>query len=467
MRLTICDLRGYQFVFRGMPIIFFVLALSISPIASAQQAGADGLGDRLYPRLGNGGYDVRHYDIDLAFTPASNTISASAVIDAVALLDLASFNLDLYGLTLHSVRVNGIAAAFKRADAELIIAPAKPIAAGTAFQVAVTYAGVPQPLADPALPFVELGWQKWSQGYFAAVSEPSGSMNWFPCNNHPLDKASYTMRITVPAHLTAVANGVLSATIANADGTATYVWQMEQPMASYLALVAIGEFVAARDDSGPLPIRNYFPAGLSDAVMAGYDVTRDMLDWLGELLGPYPFAEYGVVVVPGFPAALETQSLSIFHASRVDELTLLHELLHQWFGNSVTLAQWRDIWLHEGFASYFMALWLEKKYGASAYQSIIQENFARDKLMPAPGNPNKAQLFGASVYARGALVLHALRRQVGDVIFFEILRAFYSENAYGNVTTADFIAVAERIGKRELDALFEAWLYSERMPDLP
>ncbi len=444
-----------------------ILAFLNLPIAFAQQPGADGLGDRLYPRLGNGGYDVQHYSINLAFTPESKAIAATAVLEAVALLDLASFNLDLYELTVDSVRVNGISAAFRREEAELVISPAQSIAAGAAFQVAVAYGGVPQPIVDRAVPFVKLGWQEWDDGYFAAVSQPSGSMNWFPCNNHPLDKATYTLRITVPRPLTAVANGVLSETIANDDGTRAFVWEMEQPMASYLAIVAIGDFVAVRDDSGAVPIRNFFPARASDASIAGYDVTRDIMVWLSDMLGPYPFAAYGVVAVPGFPAALETQSISIFGASGADELVVLHELLHQWFGNSVTLSQWSDIWLHEGFAAYFMALWLEKRLGASAYEDMIRQNFAIGDSLPAPSEPEQSQLLSPSVYSRGALVLHALRSEVGEETFFEILRTFYSENAYGNVSTADFIAVAEVLSERELDELFDAWLYGARIPDLP
>lgn len=443
-----------------------VLAFLSWSIAFAQQPGADGLGDRLYPRLGNGGYDVGHYSIDLAFTPESNHIAATAVLEAVALLDLSSFNLDLYELTVDSVWVNDKRATFRREEAELIVSPTESIPAGAAFQVAITYSGVPQPIVDPAVPFVKLGWQEWSDGYFAAVSQPSGSMNWFPCNNHPLDKATYILRITVPRPLTAVANGVLSETIANDDGTRAFVWEMEQPMASYLAIVAIGDFVAARDDSRDVPIRNFFPASASDTSIAGYDVTGDMMVWLSDMLGPYPFAAYGVVAVPGFPAALETQSISIFGAEDPIELLIAHELLHQWFGNSVTLSQWSDIWLHEGVATYFMALWLENRIGASAYDEMIKQ-FAGEESLPAPGQPEISQLFGPSVYFRGALVLHALRKEVGDDTFFAILRTFYSENAYGNVATADFIAVAEGLGERELDELFAAWLYGEQMPDLP
>ena len=448
-----------------------LLAFASSATVSAQQTGADGLGDRLYPRLGNGGYDVEHYSIDLAFAPESNSIAATAVLDAVALLDLASFNLDLYELTVDSVRVNDTRAAFRREEAELVISPAQPIAADAAFQVTVTYAGVPQPIVDPAVPFTKLGWQEWDDGYFASASQPSGSMNWFPCNNHPLDKATYSMRITVPQPLTAVANGTLVKVSENAEGVRTFHWEMNDPMASYLTVVAIGDYVATRDESGPVPIRNYFPAGTEASLIADFDVTGDMMAWLIDFLGPYPFDEYGVVAVPGFPAALETQSLSIFSLELPPEeleLVILHELLHQWYGNSVTLAQWSEIWLHEGVATYFMALWMERAYGVFFYDAII-EQFAEavENSMLAPGNLPATELFSDVSYLRGALVLHALRHEVGDDIFVEILRAFYQENMYGSAVNEDFIAVAERLAERQLDELFEPWLYGERMPALP
>ena len=448
-------------------VFMFCAVLLASGVVSAQEPGADGLGDNLYPQLGNGGYDVQHYSIDLAFIPAENQIEGKTSINAVATQDLSSFNLDLLGLTVEQVVVNDVAASFERIDHELIISPDQPLTSGEAFTVEVHYAGVPEPIDDPAVPFVRLGWQQWAPGYYAAVSEPSGSMNWFPNNNHPSDKATFTFRLTVPQPYTALANGALTETIANDDGTRTFVWQMDQPMASYLAIVAVGDYVETRDDSGPVPIRNYFPADTAASAIAGYDVTADIMSWLVDLLGEYPFAEYGVVVVPGFPAALETQSISIFGASPADELVIVHELLHQWFGNSVTLSQWSDTWLHEGFAAYFMALWAEKKFGAGAYKGIISQNFAADKSMPAPGNPDISKLFDRSVYFRGALVLHALRNDVGDDTFFAILRQFYSDNAYGLVSTADFIAVAEDFSQRELGELFDAWLYGDTMPDLP
>ncbi|MDE2859443.1 MAG: M1 family metallopeptidase [Chloroflexota bacterium] len=454
------------------PHLLSVLRLALLMFASsaavfAQQPGADGLGDRLYPRLGNGGYDVGHYAIDLAFTPENNHIVATAIVEALALQDLSSFNLDLSGLVVDNVFVNDEPARFDRDDSELVISPSQALTNGEAFTARIAYGGVPAPISDPAVPWLKLGWQRWTEGYVAAVSEPSGSMNWFPSNNHPLDKATFVFRLTVPQPYTAVANGVLSETINNADDTRTFVWHMRQPMASYLALAAVGEFVEFRDESGPIIIRNYFPPDTDPGTITAYDVTGEMMSWLINLLGPYPFDEYGVVVVPGFPMALETQSMSIFGETMHDPEIILHELVHQWFGNSVTLMNWTDTWLHEGFASYFDALWVGEHYGVRAYDGYVTAALNSNTALPAPGNPEKHELFSLSVYFRGALVLHALREEVGDETFFEILRTFYSANAYGNVDTADFIAHAERLSQRELDELFDAWLYGERIPDLP
>ena len=347
------------------------------------------------------------------------------------------------------------------------ITPQQALAADEQFTVTVTYAGIPEPISDPAVPFVKLGWQEWEEGYFAAVSQPSGSMTWYPCNNHPLDKATYSIRITVPEALTAAANGVLAQQTSNDDGTRTFVWQMDDPMASYLSIVAIGDYIEMRDDSGTIPIRNYFPADSDPALISAYGVTQIMMAWLNELVGPYPFAEYGVVVVPGFPAALETQSLSIFGGQAPDMLVIMHELMHQWFGNSVTLAKWQDTWLHEGFATYFMALWAENLMGKPAFGQLISTFQMRARSLSAPGSVSQSQLFGQEVYMRGALVLHALRQQVGDNLFFDILRQFYSENAYGLVTSEDFIALAETVSELDLDDFFAAWLYGDTLPELP
>lgn len=457
-------MRMLQASLRLLRIIAAFIALLTVCIASAQQPGSDGLGDSLYPQLGNGGYDAQHYDIDLRFMPEDNFIAATSTIAAIATDDLSAFNLDLHGLAVESIAVDGAAARFVRKDSELVITPDESLIKGERFSVTVAYAGVPEPISDPGVPFIKLGWQAWEDGFFGAISEPSGSMNWFPSNNHPSDKATYRIQITVPAELTAAANGVLTAVTENADDTRTFVWAMDDPMATYLTIVAVGDYVEVRDESGPVPIRNYFPAGFDVDYISGYDITQEIMAWLIEVLGPYPFAEYGVVVLPGFPAALETQTLSAFGDGAPDPLVIAHELLHQWLGNSLSPASWRDIWLNEGFATYFMALYLERTRGPRAMTEFLY--WQATDLSP-PGDIEVSELFAPTVYFRGALTLHALRAEVGDEVFFDILREYYQRHAYSVASTADFIAAAEDVSGRELNALFDAWLYGEEMPDLP
>ena len=433
-------------------------------MATAQQPGADGLGDRLYPQLGNGGYDALHYEIDLRFVPEGNHISGTTTITAAATQDLSRFNLDLYGLAVGAVTVDGAPAAFERQGSELVITPAKSLARGATFTVAVAYAGVPDPIADPGVPRVRLGWQAWDDGFFGVISEPSGAMNWFPSNNHPSDKATYALSITLPDDLTAAANGVLREVIDHEDDTRTFAWEMRDPMASYLTTVVVGDYIEARDDAGPVPIRNYFPAGINASSISGYGITQEIMTWLIDLIGPYPFAEYGVVVLPGYRFALETQTLSVFGDGAPDPLVIVHELVHQWFGNSVSPASWGDIWLNEGFATYFMALYLGETRGPQALEDFLTRSRAN---WSPPGDIEVAELFSASVYFRGALTLHALRAEVGDDVFIDILRSYYEQHAHGVATTDDFIAAAERVTGRNLGEVFDAWLYDEDMPSLP
>ena len=292
-------------------------------------------------------------------------------------------------------------------------------------------------------------------------------MNWFPSNNHPRDKATFTFRITVPQPLTAAANGVLADIVENVDDTRTFTWQMDEPMATYLALVAVGDFVEVRDDSGVVPIRNYFPRHTDPDIIAAFDVTAEVMQWLIGLLGPYPFAEYGIVAVPGFPGALETQTLSIFPSTEPHISIVVHELVHQWFGNSATLVEWQDTWIHEGFATYLSDIWMDRSYSGGVPQPVDPSFTEFLETLPAPGTPAQEEIFGISVYFRGAMVLRALQLEVGDEHFFNILRQFYQENVYGLITSEEFIATAERVSGRELDDFFAGWLYSDTLPELP
>jgi aminopeptidase N len=446
--------------------LLILIGLLLASLSVSAQG--DGLGDSYYPQLGNSGYDVQHYHIDLEVDVADNVIAGATTIRAVATADLPTFNLDLLGLDIQSLTVDDQPADFTRDGHEVIITPSATLVTGTDFTVTVAYAGSPAPVNDPGVPFTTVGWKSYPDGIFT-TSEPSGAMNWFPSNNHPLDKATFTFEITVDAPYIVAANGLLQDEIENADGTTTYIWEASDRMATYLAAVYISDF-QIETETGPdgLPIRNYFPADASPAMMDVFDPTAAMIAYFSSILGPYPFEAYGVVVLDdnAFPAALENQTLSIFGRSSLNEGTVAHELLHQWLGNSVSLADWRDIWLNEGFATYFEGLWIEHSAGDAAFAAYIDalDSFMRSASLPPPGDPTVSGLFGASVYVRGALTLHALRQAVGDEPFFAILRAYYDRFQGGNVTTDDFIAVAEEISGQSLTGLFQTWLYAEAVP---
>lgn len=434
--------------------------------------GAPGVGDPLYPGLGNGGYDVSHYTLELHVDVDANRIAGSARIDAVATQDLSSFNLDFRGLEVTEVSVNGRPAGHARDGFELTITPAVPVRSGRTFRTAVAYEG--RPSHQPASETSPLqGWIRYDAG-IVAVGEPWGASYWYPVNEHPSDKATYTFRITVPDPYEAVTNGELVETVDHGDG-GTYVWESGHAMASYLTVLAIARFDEVAVPHSGVPVVNWIQRSVDAAVRRHLDRTAAMIRFFSDVFGPYPFDSTGAIVIDGpLPfLALETQPRPVYEArtlaSRGDWI-VAHELAHQWFGNLLTPASWRDIWLNEGFATYAEWLWQDHKLGRGLPDSVLFDRFWdvvwRPDLGP-PGDPDPADPFALTVYWRGAMALHALREEIGDDAFFQVLREYVARHAGGNVTTADFVAVAEEIAERDLDDLFDAWLYAERTPPPP
>lgn len=447
--------------------------------------GDDGVGDAYFPQLGNGGYDVQHYTIDLDVDMDQNMISGTVTIDLIPTQTLSAFNLDFDGYIIETVTIDEAFAPYERAGRELTITPLQPLAMGEAVAVSITYQGSPGGRGRG----FSGGWVRYDNGVFVA-SEPAGAANWFPSNDHPLDKATFTFIITVPVPYVVAANGFLKDTFTDdAADTTTYVWQIEHLMASYLATVNIAEF-AVETDTAPtgLPIRNYFPADLAEEGEEVFGDTGEMIAYFEGVFGPYPFDVYGVIVADvnlGF--ALETQTISLFgnnvlrtstwgsarNNTNVQEV-IAHELAHQWFGNSVSLSRWQDIWLNEGFASYAQILWVAHTQGEDAAEDKLRNWYAvisnplnaLNGLTP-PGQPAANNLFNGGVYLRGGWTVHALRLKVGDDAFFNILRTYTDRYRYANATTADFVALAEEVSGMELDALFDGWLYDSVVPDVP
>ncbi|MEH0828243.1 MULTISPECIES: M1 family metallopeptidase [unclassified Micromonospora] len=444
-----------------------------SPTAGRQfTPGAAGVGDAYFPSYGNGGYDVGRYAVKVRYDPATDRLTGTATVQATATADLSAFHLDLAGLTVRKVTVDGAPARHAREADELVVTPAAGLTAGNGFTAEISYEGKPEPLRTEVLG--EGGWLHTTDGAIA-LGQPESASTWFPVNDHPLDKATYDIEITVPKGLTAVSNGVPKGR-SDADGWTTWKWSEAAPMASYLSTVVIGDYRVTTGEHKGRPVFSAVSSalgkGAADASMAR---TTEVADYLESVFGPYPFAAYGGVVVADdrIRYALETQSRPVYGAGffRGGENTgvVAHELAHQWFGNSVSLAKWQDIWLNEGLATYAEWLWAEHR-GTGTAQAAFDRRYAGSSSrlwQTPPADPGRANLFSESVYQRGGMTVHALRVAVGDPAFFRILKTWAAEKRNGNATTAEFVALAERVSGKQLDRLFDAWLRGTDRPPTP
>ncbi|MEV4201412.1 M1 family metallopeptidase [Micromonospora globbae] len=432
--------------------------------------GADA-GDPYVPGRGNGGYDVAHYALDVRYDPASDRLTGNATVTATATQGLSRFNLDLAGLDVARVTVDGAAAAHRRTGEELVVTPARGLPRGARFTVEVAYAGVPAAVADGALG--SGGFLHTDDGAIA-LGQPDSAATWFPVNDHPSDKATYDIAVTVPDGLAALSNGVPGPR-SSADGWTTWRWSERAPMASYLTTLVIGDYRVSTGTHAGRPMVTAVPAGEPATGPAAVSLARTgaIADFLASRFGPYPFDSYGGIAVADerIGYALETQSRPVygpgfFADGRPNPTVVAHELAHQWFGDSVSLHRWSDIWLNEGFATYAEWLWEEHDGGRSVQRQFEAQYATTDWSQPSV-DPGRDGMFGNAVYRRGALAVHALRRTVGDDAFFRILREWTAQRRGGNGTTADLVALAERVSGRQVRPVLDAWLVGASPPALP
>ncbi|WP_405950741.1 M1 family metallopeptidase [Streptomyces prunicolor] len=445
---------------------FLVIAAS-----SAPTPGADGIGDSYFPQLGNGGFDARHYTLDVAYNPDTDRLDGRTTLTARATQNLSSFDLDLQKLEVTRVQVNGRPAQFTRTGDELRITPRDSLRKGRDFTVTVTYGGVPEPLNGPIVFGSDYGWMKTTDGVFVAC-EPNAASTWFPSSDHPSDKATYDIRIKAPKGLTGVSNGRLVSTYDKGGSTYTH-WRESKPMATYLATATIGKFdVQTGTTPGGTPIYVAIDPVLANSNSVDvYAVTAAATDYWSQVFGPYPFEETGAIVddMPEAGFSLEVQSKPAYSAVR-SESTIVHELAHQWFGDSVSVAHWKDIWLNEGFATYAQWLWTEHQGTRTAHDSFLAGYNSRPAdssfWQTVVADPQRDTMFASAVYQRGAMTLQMLRERIGDTAFFKLLPAWTKLHRYGNASTAEFIKLAEKISGRQLDDLFQTWLYTPGKPTL-
>ncbi|MEU7858888.1 M1 family metallopeptidase [Nonomuraea sp. NPDC049141] len=446
---------------------------AIVPAASGSRQpnasmGAPGIGDPDFPFDGNGGYDVSHYGLAIGYTPSSKHLDGVATINATTTQPLSRFNLDLSGLEVSDVTVNGEKAIFSRTGSELSVLPATPLGDKAAFTVKVTYAGVPKPVKDSSN-LGTFGFIPTPDGAFVAC-EPDGAKTWYPANDHPADKASYDFTITVPEGVTALANGEQVGEPTTADGKTTFRWREKHPMVSYLATATIGKFELHKGRTpGGIPNFAAVDPKHRGSLNNLFNVSGEVTDYWSKIFGPYPFSSTGGMI-DDFAAgyALENQTKPLYGGFAPDQSIIAHELAHQWFGDSLSIKRWRDLWLNEGFATYAEWLWAEHK-GTNTADQLFQTFHARPASDPIwkypPGRAQARDLFNDSVYTRGGMTLHALRKAIGDETFFKLLKTWTADHKYGSVTTEEFIALAEKLSGKDLTSLFNAWLFTAAKPD--
>ena len=442
-----------------------------SQCGSGDTAGAPGVGDPYYPTYGNGGYDVRHYDLDVRYAPGRNHLRGTATIEADATQDLSCFNLDLVGLDVHAITIDGQAATFSRSTHELKITPASALVSGDAFEVVVEYEGTPHAFSLPGTD-EQAGFLPTRDGAIVA-GEPEVAAGWFPVNDHPTDRATYTFHVTVPNGYDVVANGHLESTTTNGNRT-TYVWVANDAMASYLATIDIGDWnMRTRQTGSGIPVIDAVDPDMAADARAALRREPEILDFLQSQFGPYPFETAGAIVTDsrtlGF--ALETQTRPIYppHAFPGPGVYyLVHELAHQWFGDLVSVDRWQDIWLNEGFATYAEWLWTEHEGFGTTQQTFRADFRGISRRSPfwevVIGDPGVKDMFDGAVYERGAMTLQALRNQIGTTSFFDVLHRWTRDHAFGTGTTDEFIALAEQVSGKQLDDLFQTWLFERRKP---
>jgi aminopeptidase N len=412
---------------------------------------------------GNPGYRIWHYDLALATKPATGRLTGRARLTVVASVADAPLVFDLGPFRVERVLVDGSPMRWTHRGGKLRVRGRFP--ADVPFPVEIRYAGRPAPVRTRY--WGEVGWDELADGVIVA-SQPVGAPSWFPCNDVVGEKAGFRIEVTVPTAYTVVANGVLAARTSGGSAT-TWTYVADEPMSPYLATIQIGPYERVSLTSGQVLAVS---RELSRAAQHDFGRQPRMMRTFTELFGPYPFTEYAVVVTDDeLEVPVEAQGLSIFGANHVDgrrghERLVAHELAHQWFGNSVGLADWQHIWLNEGFAAYAEWLWSERSGGERAEVLAAR---SRDVLASRPqnlriGDPPARDMFDDRLYQRGALTLHTLRTLVGDVAFFALLREWTDTHRHGTVVTADFVTLAELHAARSLTAFFDQWLYQPALP---
>ena len=430
--------------------------------------------DSYYPSKGDPRIDALQYDLNLSWHPEPRRLDGVATIRFRVTRDTDGIQLDFGDpLRVRRLRLDGEPVPYDHPGHHLAIRTA-PLAGGSQHTLRIAYSGTPKPIRAPSTrsDLQRVGWTTTRDGRVWTMQEPFGALTWYPVNDHPSDKALYKARISVPKRWVGVFNGKLLLR-RTAKGRTVTSWHLGSPASSYLITIAIGPYQAVRD-TGPhgLPLTSWVRPGSKAQTRIARDLPS-LLRWLESRLGRYPFHRAGIVFVPS-PSAMETQTLVTFGTGRIwrwdpfgTRATVLHELAHQWYGDTVTPGDWRDMWLNEGFAMYIQILW-ESTHGGWSMKRWVRllrqwDQPLRREYGP-PGAYDRRQFGAGNVYYCPALMLHELRRELGSAEFLRLLRAWPQQHELSNQSRASYIRWLEKETGRRLGPFVRDWLMSPRTP---
>lgn len=430
--------------------------------------------------------DIRHIRLEVSLDFQRREVGGTATHTLAAIVDgVEKLEFDAIEMSVASVRAAGQPCAFETDGGKLSITLPQALRAGEEIEIAIDYSACPRrglyfvgpDEAHPGKPV-----EAWTQG------EDEDSRYWFPCYDYPNDRVTSEVIAAVPREFIAVSNGALIATTEDAARrTRTFHWRHEVPHSAYLMTLAAGDFVTIEDRAGEIPVLYYVHRGREDDARRAFGNTPDMIRFFARKIGvPYPYAKYAQIAVTDFifggmeNTSATTQTADTLHDARAhldhsSDPLVAHELAHQWWGDLVTCRDWAHAWLNEGFATYFEALWCEENLGADEFAWNVRQD--RANYLDEDSNRYRRplvcnryrmpiELFDRHLYEKGSLVLHMLRRTVGDDQFFSALNLYCTRHRGRNVITQDLQTAFEDATGRNLDWFFDQWVYKEGHPEI-
>ncbi len=415
-------------------------------------------------------FDIDDYLIDIAIDLGTRMISGS--VDVRFLITqppLDTFFVHLHDqMTIDSIMIEGAPAAFVRESGRVKIALDSVHSSADTLVASIHYHGSP----------VNQG-MRFFLKYAYNLSEPDMARNWLPCYDEPWDKATSEMIVTVADSLFCASNGILVDTINNMDGTKTFHWRTSYPHTTYTISVAIAVYdsfshyyVYGPADSMEMPYYVY-PEKMANALVSFANAPA-IMSFFSNTFGRYPFIDevYATAAAP-INGAMENFTCTTYGAGFINgshkyDWIIAHEMAHSWFGNSVTLKDWRDIWLNEGFATYSDALWSENSGGRSAYidrMEFFKTEYFNEDDQNRFSTYDPDFLWGATVYEKGAWILHMLRYSMGDSTFFASMRRYHQIFKFGSAGTEDFKSICEAEANQDLGPFFDQWVYAAGYPE--